>query len=242
MTKTMFDIHRNYISVNAPSQLNLGENMLIKINKDLRTTLTTTFPKLQSIFVNPQNEIEHIVSSDIYPRFVRHQLTMSATKALAGDRSKYAGLGDCFILTNPAIADNPIVHASDGFVKVTGYTRTDIIPRNCRFLQGKHTDRQSVKRIKTAIDGKRESVELLLNYKKNGEPFWNLLYISKIYAPYFCLTRTVDYGLTTLSSSAIQRRRQRRLFPRRPDQLLHNDTQLLRHLTHPLHAARHGRR
>ena len=108
---------------------------------------------------------------------------MSATKALAGDRSKYAGLGDCFVLTNPAIADNPIVHVSDGFVKVTGYTRTDIIPRNCRFLQGKHTDRQPVKRIKVGIDGKQESVELLLNYKKNGEPFWNLLYISKIYAP-----------------------------------------------------------
>lgn len=183
MTKTMFDIHRNYISVNAPSQLNLSENMLLKINKDLRATLTATFPKLESIFTNPQNEIEQIVSSDIYPRFVRHQLTMSATKALAGNRSKYAGLGDCFVLTNPAMADNPIVHASDGFVKVTGYPRTDIIPRNCRFLQGKHTDRQSVKRIKTGIDGRQESVELLLNYKKSGEPFWNLLYISKIYAP-----------------------------------------------------------
>jgi hypothetical protein len=183
MTKTMFDIHRNYISVNAPSQLNLSENMLLRINKDLRAALTATFPKLESIFINPQNEIEQIVSSDIYPRFVRHQLTMSATKALAGNRSKYAGLGDCFVLTNPAIADNPIVHASDGFVKVTGYPRTDIIPRNCRFLQGKHTDRQSVKRIKTGIDGRQDSVELLLNYKKNGEPFWNLLYISKIYAP-----------------------------------------------------------
>jgi PAS domain-containing protein len=183
MTKTMFDIHRNYISVNAPGQLNLGEHMLLKINKDLKATLTTTFPKLESIFTSPQQEIESIVSSDIYPRFVRHQLTMSATKALAGNRSKYAGLGDCFVLTNPAIADNPIVYASDGFVKVTGYTRTDIIPRNCRFLQGRHTDRHSVKRIKMAIDARQESVELLLNYKKNGEPFWNLLYTSKIYSP-----------------------------------------------------------
>jgi phototropin len=185
MTKTMFDIHRNYISVNAPGQLNLGEHMLLKINKDLKATLTTTFPKLESIFTGPQQEIESIVSSDIYPRFVRHQLTMSATKALAGNRSKYAGLGDCFVLTNPAIADNPIVFASDGFVKVTGYTRTDIIPRNCRFLQGRHTDRQSVKRLRTAIDGREESVELLLNYKKNGEPFWNLLYTSKTHSPSF---------------------------------------------------------
>ena len=79
----MFDIHRTYISVNAPGHLNLGENILLKINKDLKVTLTTTVPKLESIFTNPQQEIESIVAFDIYPRFVRHQLTMSAAKALA---------------------------------------------------------------------------------------------------------------------------------------------------------------
>lgn len=175
----MFDIHRSYISVNAQSQLNLSDTLMVKINKDLKSTLTGTFPKMEAIFSVAQDDIESLVSSDIYPRFVRHQMTMSATKALATDRSKYAGLGDCFVLTNPAKADNPIVFASDGFVKVTGYSRSDIIPRNCRFLQGRHTDRQSVRRIKMAVDERSESVELLLNYKKNGEPFWNLLYTSK---------------------------------------------------------------
>jgi PAS domain-containing protein len=188
VTKTVFDIHRSYISVNAPGHLNLGENILLKINNDLKSTLTTTVPKLESIFTNPQQEIESIVALDIYPRFVRHQLTKSAAKALAGNRSKYAGLGDCFVMTNPAIADNPIVYASDGFVKVTGYPRADIISRNCRFLQGRYSDRQSVKRIRVAIDATEESVELLLNYKKNGEPFWNLLYISKAHATSFDLT------------------------------------------------------
>lgn len=67
--------------------------------------------------------------------------------------------------------------ASDGFVKVTGYTRPEIIPRNCRFLQGSYTDRQPVQRLKQAIEDRKESVELLLNYKKNGDPFWNLLYV-----------------------------------------------------------------
>ena len=76
-------------------------------------------------------------------------------------------------------ADNPIVYASDGFVKVTGYSRSDIIPRNCRFLQGKYTDQSSAKRIKEAVNANLESVELLLNYKKNGEPFWNLLYVGE---------------------------------------------------------------
>ena len=76
-------------------------------------------------------------------------------------------------------ADNPILFASDGFIKVTGYSRQDIIPRNCRFLQGKYTDQGASRRLREAIDANQESVELLLNYRKTGEPFWNLLYVGK---------------------------------------------------------------
>ena len=71
--------------------------------------------------------------------------------------------------------------ASDGFVKVTGYTRQEVIPRNCRFLQGTHTDRAPVRRLKQCIEDRKESVELLLNYKKNGDPFWNLLYVAPLF-------------------------------------------------------------
>lgn len=64
-------------------------------------------------------------------------------------------------------------------MKVTGYSRSEIIPRNCRFLQGRLTEHAPVQRLKAAINAREESVELLLNYKKNGEPFWNLLYVGK---------------------------------------------------------------
>lgn len=77
-------------------------------------------------------------------------------------------------------ADNPIVFASDGFVSVTGYNRRDIILRNCRFLQGELTDHRCTKRLRASIEGCEETVELLLNYRKNGDPFWNLLYVSPL--------------------------------------------------------------
>lgn len=79
------------------------------------------------------------------------------------------------------IADNPILYASDGFVDVTGYSRREIIPRNCRFLQGPLTDKLSVRRLKNSIENAEETVELLLNYRQNGEPFWNLLYVSPLF-------------------------------------------------------------
>ena len=181
IAKYMFDIHRDFISVNADNQINIAESMLIKVNKELKAALTSTLPRLETVFVDSQNEIERLVATDIYPRFVRHQMSLSASKALAGDRGRYAGLGDCFVLTDPAKADNPIVYASDGFVKVTGYSRNEIIPRNCRFLQTRHTDASAVKRLRQAIQDREESVELLLNNKKSGEPFWNLLYTAPLF-------------------------------------------------------------
>jgi PAS domain S-box-containing protein len=83
-------------------------------------------------------------------------------------------------LTQDRIADNAILYASDGFIDVTGYSRRDIIPRNCRFLQGAKTDRSSVTNMKIAIDNGQETTQLLLNYRKDGTPFWNLLYIAPL--------------------------------------------------------------
>merc|ERR1711939_1202135 len=94
VANSMFEIHRDYISVNAENQINIPENILLKVNKDLKSALASTLPKLESVFVDAQNDIERLVSMDIYPRFVRHHMTMSAAKALAGHRGKYAGLGD----------------------------------------------------------------------------------------------------------------------------------------------------
>ncbi|KAK5101375.1 hypothetical protein LTS08_004982 [Lithohypha guttulata] len=181
VTNTVFDIHRNFISANATSQVNLPDDVLVQINKNLRQVLSKTMPSLESVFLSAQNDIQRLVASDIYPRFVRHQMSLSATQALATNNNKYAGVGDCFVLTNPNKADNPIVYASDGFIKVTGYSRNEIIPRNCRFLQGRQTDRESVARIKQSLDEPAECIELLLNERKNGEPFWNLLYTAPLY-------------------------------------------------------------
>lgn len=95
--------------------------------------------------------------------------------------------------------------ASDGFVKVTGYQRSEIVPRNCRFLQGTHTDRAPVRRLKAAIAGREESVELLLNYKKSGEPFWNLLYVSRstsfVAVSISCFGHSADLACSTAIQS-----------------------------------------
>ncbi|TGO55949.1 hypothetical protein BCON_0084g00170 [Botryotinia convoluta] len=179
-TRLLSTIYSTFVSSEAPKQINISNSHARRLSHDIKSATNNILPGLEDIFNGSQEQIEKLLASDLYPRFVKHQVTASATMASANDKERYPGLGDCFCLTDPRRADNPIVFASDGFVSVTGYSRSDIIPRNCRFLQGSFTDRQATKRLRTSIDNCEETVELLLNYRKNGDPFWNLLYVSPL--------------------------------------------------------------
>lgn len=69
--------------------------------------------------------------------------------------------------------DNPIIYASEGFSKFTGYSKEEIEGRNCRFLQGKDSNPDDVSRIREAIEKKEEISLCLLNYRKDGSTFHN---------------------------------------------------------------------
>lgn len=84
------------------------------------------------------------------------------------------------VITDPRQDDNPIVFANDAFLRLTGYARQDVMGRNCRLLQGADTDRAVVAAIAEAISARRDIACELLNYRKNGEPFWNALFISPV--------------------------------------------------------------
>lgn len=85
-----------------------------------------------------------------------------------------------FLITDPSDNDNPIVFANDAFLRLTGYSREEVLGRNCRFLQGKDTDSKAVQAIRTAIEQRDAITVDILNYKKDGTPFWNRLRIRPI--------------------------------------------------------------
>jgi PAS domain S-box-containing protein len=76
--------------------------------------------------------------------------------------------------------DNPIVYANEGFERLTGYDREDVLGRNCRFLQGENTDPIIIKEIRRSIREEKACFVEILNYKKDGTPFWNALSITPI--------------------------------------------------------------
>nr|AML77164.1 putative LOV domain-containing protein [Pogostemon sp. BC-2016] len=85
-----------------------------------------------------------------------------------------------FVVSDATKPDYPIMYASAGFFKMTGYTSKEVIGRNCRFMQGKDTDPEDVAKIREALEGGSSFCGRLLNYKKDGTPFWNLLTIAPI--------------------------------------------------------------
>lgn len=85
------------------------------------------------------------------------------------------------IVTDPNQPDNPIIFANQAFIEMTGYNVSELVGRNCRFLQGLDTDRHVVSQVRRAISEERDISVEILNYRKDGSSFWNALFISPVY-------------------------------------------------------------
>lgn len=84
------------------------------------------------------------------------------------------------VITDPTLPDNPVVDINPAFTTLTGYAREDVIGRSCRFLQGPDTDPDVIRRLGKAIAQGRDTVETLLNYRRDGTPFWNMLSLAAV--------------------------------------------------------------
>jgi len=84
-------------------------------------------------------------------------------------------------ITDATVADNPIIYVNPSFERITGYSRDELIGKNCRFLQGSDTDTAAAKQLRMAIEEGRESQVILRNFRKDGTPFWHELSIAPVY-------------------------------------------------------------
>merc|ERR1712125_7333 len=94
--------------------------------------------------------------------------------------STLSGSQQNFVVSDPALPDNPIVHASAGFLDLTGYRLDEVLGRNCRFLQGPGTDRKAVDVIREGVAKGIDVSVTLLNYKADGTPFWNQVFVAAL--------------------------------------------------------------
>ncbi|WP_027143692.1 PAS domain-containing protein [Mesorhizobium sp. WSM3626] len=85
------------------------------------------------------------------------------------------------VVTDATQKEFPIVLANQAFLNLTRYGASEVLGRNCRFLQGAATSPAAIAEIRAGLQEGREINVELLNYRKDGSAFWNLLHISPIH-------------------------------------------------------------
>lgn len=87
---------------------------------------------------------------------------------------------DGLILVDVTEGEQPIVYASSAFLRLTGYSRSEVLGRNCRFLQGENSDPSAIDSIRQIVAQRKSATIEVLNYRKDGSEFWNELRLAPV--------------------------------------------------------------
>jgi PAS domain S-box-containing protein len=87
--------------------------------------------------------------------------------------------------------DHYILSVNDAFTSITGYSQMEIQGKTCYFLRGPLTDPRTLEAIRLALKNVTEFSGEILNYRKDGTPFWNELTISPVRDEHYQLTHFI---------------------------------------------------
>ena len=85
------------------------------------------------------------------------------------------------IISDAQHDDFLVTYVNKAFETLTGYPSDEVLGRNCRFLQGKDTDPAAISAISKALSNEQATIVTLLNYKKDGTPFYNQLTLNPVF-------------------------------------------------------------
>jgi diguanylate cyclase (GGDEF)-like protein/PAS domain S-box-containing protein len=85
-------------------------------------------------------------------------------------------------IADMTLPDQPLVYVNAAFERLAGYHDTELLGRNCRFLQGPDTDPAVLDRMRAALAAGRECRETMLNYRgPQRQPWWNEILLSPVH-------------------------------------------------------------
>ncbi len=102
------------------------------------------------------------------------------TDALAAVRERAIRATDVSLVITEARRGAPIVWVNEAFTRTTGYELDEVVGRSPNVLHGPGTDRVAAARIGEAVRAGRNTTETVLNYKRDGTPFWNQVSVSPV--------------------------------------------------------------
>jgi len=76
------------------------------------------------------------------------------------------------VLVDASARDLPVLYANPAFERLTGFSRSELLGRNLRMLQGEERHQAGRQRLRDAIEAGVETRAFVHNFRKGGEPFW----------------------------------------------------------------------
>ena len=75
---------------------------------------------------------------------------------------------NAIVVTDPT---ERIEWVNSGFFHMTGYSTDEVLGKNPNFLQGHETNLQDIQQIRQSVHKNEPFTAVILNYRKNGEPY-----------------------------------------------------------------------
>ena len=76
--------------------------------------------------------------------------------------------------------DHLIEYVNPAFVRITGYSATDVLGHSLESVQGHGLDQQNLNAIRTTLREQREGHALMRNYRKDDSEYWSELFIAPV--------------------------------------------------------------
>uniref|UniRef100_A0A669DTU6 Potassium voltage-gated channel subfamily H member 5 n=1 Tax=Oreochromis niloticus TaxID=8128 RepID=A0A669DTU6_ORENI len=87
-----------------------------------------------------------------------------------------------FLLGNAQIVEWPIVYSNDGFCKLSGFHRAEVMQKSstCSFMYGELTDKKTIDKVRQTFDNYESNCFEILLYRKNRSPVWFYMQVAPI--------------------------------------------------------------
>jgi methyl-accepting chemotaxis protein len=184
----VFDSHANLMTANLDSVNTDNAVFLPKDNAKLLTVLQNAFKsKERMLCVSKKDYIYYHVAhstldSDSGPlsAFVLSKQTQVADFKEFELLSKVVSNTSASVLITDK--NGLVEYVNPGFEKLSGHTLAEVKGKKPGvFLQGKQTDKDTIKRISQNLKNRQPFYEEILNFDKEGVPYWIVLSVNPIF-------------------------------------------------------------
>ena len=101
-------------------------------------------------------------------------------KQVEAHHRQWQALNAAVVISDALQPDMPIVYVNPMFERMSGYALSEVVGRNCRFLQGVETHQSALGPLREAIKKQTNGFAVLRNFRKDGSMFMNELFVSPV--------------------------------------------------------------